>query len=91
MPSNGKNTPSSSKSAARGRSQARHHRGGARDKTVFTDSSRDYGRPASVIVDAEGELTAGELVQRQQSSFFAHLVKEIRQSKTEKYMAFCRS
>lgn len=48
---------STSKASARGRSQARHHRGAGRDKTIFTDSSRDYGKPASAINDAsEDEL-----------------------------------
>jgi len=57
MPSQSRSAGSSSKASARGRSQARHHRGAGRDKTIFTDSSRDYGKPDSAIDDgAEAEL-----------------------------------
>ena len=52
MPSRGGN-----KSAARGKSQARHHRGGGKDKTVYTDS-KDHGRPVSAIVNDEHGLMA---------------------------------
>lgn len=44
--------PQSSKAVARGRGKARLHRGG-KDRTIYTDSSRDYGRPISIINDED--------------------------------------
>lgn len=42
-----------SKASARGRSKARHHRGGGKDKTQFVDSSRDHGKPQSVLQEED--------------------------------------